>query len=199
MESPIGLRERKRLQTRERLTSAAMSLFLERGFGETTLDEIARAAEVSRRTFFHYFASKEDLVFAWQDEMNADLIASVARQPAGLSPLDAAQNGIMTAVSRIAREDALALARLVHDSPALRARDQVKYEAMERALAAVLRERSGSERGDLDARLAATVAIGALRVASELWLEDGGREDPTAYAERAFAILRDQLHERSAR
>jgi AcrR family transcriptional regulator len=53
-----GLRERKRLETRERLTRVAMALFLDRGFEATTLDDIAAAADVSRRSFFHYFGSK---------------------------------------------------------------------------------------------------------------------------------------------
>src|ERR1700748_2387606 len=69
-----GLRERKRQQTRERLIEVAMALFLERGFEATTLDDIAAAAEISRRSFFHYFESKADVVFAWQEESTAALI-----------------------------------------------------------------------------------------------------------------------------
>src|ERR1700719_2009310 len=78
-----GLRERKRQQTRERLTRMAMALFHERGFEATTLDDIAAAADISRRSFFHYFASKEDVVFAWQEESTAALIAAVVARPAG--------------------------------------------------------------------------------------------------------------------
>src|SRR5258707_15804949 len=84
-----GLRARKRQQTRERLTRAAMALFLERGFEATTLDDIAAAADISRRSFFHYFASKEDVVFAWQEELSAALVAAVAVRPAGESMLTA--------------------------------------------------------------------------------------------------------------
>src|ERR1700687_5164382 len=68
-----GLRQRKQQQTRERLTRMAMALFLERGFEATTLDDIAAAADISRRSFFHYFASKEDVVFAWQEEISGAL------------------------------------------------------------------------------------------------------------------------------
>ena len=63
-----GLRQRKLQETRERLTRAAMALFLERGFEAATIDDIAAAADVSRRSFFHYFASKEDVVAAWQED-----------------------------------------------------------------------------------------------------------------------------------
>src|ERR1700681_2856225 len=89
-----GLRERKRQQTRERLTRAAMALFLERGFEATTLDDIATAADISRRSFFHYFASKEDVIFAWHEETTAALIAAVAARPSGESMLSAAENAI---------------------------------------------------------------------------------------------------------
>src|SRR5271154_6532332 len=89
--APPGLRQRKRQQTRERLTRAAMALFLDRGFEATTLDDIAAAADISRRSFFHYFDSKEDVVFAWQEESTAALIAAVAARPASESMLSAAE------------------------------------------------------------------------------------------------------------
>src|SRR5271156_1782915 len=129
-----GLRERKRQQTRERLTRVAMALFLERGFERTTLDDIAAAADISRRSFFHYFASKEDVVFAWQEGITAALIAAVAARPAGESMLAAAENAISALIRHLKPGEALAMARLKRDNPALQARDQVKYEGLERAL-----------------------------------------------------------------
>src|ERR1700738_385230 len=92
-----GLRARKRLETRERLTKAAMTLFLERGFDATTLDDIARAADVSRRSFFHYFASKEEVIFAWQEEFETALIAAVEARPPSESLMDAAQQALAAA------------------------------------------------------------------------------------------------------
>ena len=105
-----GLRERKRQQTRERLTRMAMALFLERGFEATTLDDIAAAADISRRSFFHYFASKEDVVFAWQEEITAALIAAVAARPAGESMLTAAENAISAMVRQVEPGEAIAMA-----------------------------------------------------------------------------------------
>src|SRR5216683_3190934 len=96
-----GLRARKRRQTRERLTRVAMALFLERGFEATTLDDIAAAADISRRSFFHYFASKEDVVFTWQEESTAALIAAVAARPANESMLTAAENAISAMVRQL--------------------------------------------------------------------------------------------------
>ncbi len=184
-----GLRERKRQQTRERLTRAAMALFLERGFEATTLDDIAAAAEISRRSFFHYFASKEDVVFAWHEETTAALIAAVEARPAKESMLTAAENAISAMVRQLEPGEAIAMARLKRDNPALQARDQVKYEKLERALAVALEKRAGKPE-KLQARLVAMIATGAMRIGGELWAAEGAREKPEASAKRTFAAIR---------
>ena len=185
-----GLRERKRQQTRERLTQAAMALFLERGFEATTLDDIAAAADISRRSFFHYFGSKEDVVFAWQEESTAALIAAVAARPADESMLAAAENAISAMVRQLKPGEAIAMACLKRDNPALQARDQVKYEKLERALAEALSKRAGHKTQKLQARLAAMIATGAMRIGGELWAAEGAHEKPEALVKRVFAAIR---------
>jgi AcrR family transcriptional regulator len=188
--SALGLRERKRWQTRERLTRVAMALFLERGFEATTLDDIASAADISRRSFFHYFASKEDVVFAWQEESTAALIAAVAARPANESMLTAAENAISAMVRQLEPGEAMAMAQLKRDNPALQARDQVKYEKLERALAEALGKRAGHKTERLQARLVAMITTGAMRIGGELWAAEGAREKPEALAKRTFAAIR---------
>lgn len=188
--SALGLRERKRRQTRERLTRVAMALFLERGFKATTLDDIASAADISRRSFFHYFASKEDVVFAWQEESTAALIAAVAARPANESMLMAAENAISAMIRQLEPGEAMAMAQLKRDNPALQARDQVKYEKLERALAEALGKRAGHKTERLQARLVAMIATGAMRIGGELWVAEGAREKPEALAKRTFAAIR---------
>ena len=185
-----GLRARKRQQTRERLTRVAMALFLERGFEATTLDDIAAAADISRRSFFHYFESKEDVVFAWQEESTAALIAAVAARPASESMLTAAENAISAMVRQLKPGEAIAMAQLKRDNPALQARDQVKYEKLERALAEALDKRAGHKTERLQARLVAMIATGAMRIGGELWAAEGAREKPEALAKRTFATIR---------
>ncbi|MGX1103751.1 AcrR family transcriptional regulator [Bradyrhizobium elkanii] len=185
-----GLRARKRQETRERLTKAAMMLFLERGFEATTLDDIVAAADVSRRTFFHYFASKEDVVLAWQEDGTAALIAAVAARPATESMLQAAENAIADMVKQIDPREAVALARLKRDNPALQARDQAKYERLERELANALLKRANHKNDRMKARLVAMITTGAMRVGSELWADDGAREKPDLVAKRLFAAIR---------
>jgi AcrR family transcriptional regulator len=185
-----GLRERKRQQTRERLTRVAMALFLDRGFEATTLDDIAAAADISRRSFFHYFGSKEDVVFAWQEDSTAALIAAVAARPANESMLAAAENAISAMVRQLKPGEAIAMACLKRDNPALQARDQVKYEKLERALADALSKRAGHKMEKLRARLVAMIATGAMRIGGELWATEGAREKPEALVKRTFAAIR---------
>ncbi|MDI4238984.1 TetR family transcriptional regulator [Bradyrhizobium sp. 31Argb] len=185
-----GLRARKRQETREKLTRAAMALFLERGFEATTLDDIVAAADISRRTFFHYFASKEDVVFAWQEEASAALIAAVAARPAGESMLAAAENAIIAMAGQLDPAEVVALARLKQDNPALQARDQLKYEKLERTLADALLKRTGNKTDKMQARLVAMIATGAMRVGGELWAAEGARETPELLARRMFAAIR---------
>jgi AcrR family transcriptional regulator len=193
-----GLRARKREQTRERLTRAAMALFLERGFEATTLDDIAAAADISRRSFFHYFASKEDVVFTWQEELSAALVAAVGARPAGESMLTAAENAIAAMVRQVDASEAIAMSCLKRDNPALRARDQVKYEKLERALAEALGKRADAKENAkanvkaerVQARLVAMIATGAMRIGEEIWTSEGAREKPEALVQGIFAAVR---------
>jgi AcrR family transcriptional regulator len=186
----LGLRQRKRQQTRERLTRVAMALFLDRGFEATTLDDIAAAADVSRRSFFHYFSSKEDVVFAWQEDSITALIAAIAARPANESMLAAAENAISAMVRQLEPGEALAMARLKRDNPALQARDQVKYEKLERAVAEALRRRAVDKPDKLQARLVAMIATGAMRIGGECWTAEGARAKPEALVSRMFAAIR---------
>jgi AcrR family transcriptional regulator len=185
-----GLRQRKQQQTRERLKRAAMALFLERGFEATTIDDIAAAADVSRRSFFHYFASKEDVVAAWQEDAAAALVTEILARPAAESMLTAAENAIAAAVKRIDPTGAAAMSRLKRDNPALQARDQLKYEKLERALADGLAQRSGRKSDRMKARLVAMIATGAMRVGGESWLSEGTHDKPEAFVKRTFDAIR---------
>ncbi|PIS99816.1 transcriptional regulator [Bradyrhizobium nitroreducens] len=185
-----GLRQRKRQQTRARLTRAAMTLFLERGFEATTIDDIAAAANVSRRSFFHYFASKEDVVTAWQENAASALVDEVVARPADESMLTAAENAIAAVVKRLDPAEAAAMSRLKRDNPALQARDQLKYETIERALAEGLAQRGRTRSDRQKARLVAMIATGAMRVGGDSWIGDGAREKPEAFVKRTFDAIR---------
>lgn len=150
---PGGLRERKKAQTRQHISDVATRLFLERGFDEVTVAEIAGAADVSVKTVFNYFGSKEDLLFDRQDEVVAsiDLVAA-SRQP-GEAFVDALQRaveegypalpwGAWSALTDAAAEARRRYYRMVDDHPHLRARvlliDRRVAAAVRRVVAADL-------------------------------------------------------------
>jgi AcrR family transcriptional regulator len=96
MNAQPGLRERKKQRTREAIVRAAQQLFVERGYHGTTLPDIAEAADVSTRTIFGYFASKEDILFADLDQQQAALACAVADRPAGSDTLEAVREFILS-------------------------------------------------------------------------------------------------------
>lgn len=189
-----GLRARKREATRRAVRAAAFALFHARGFEAVTLDDIAAAAEVSRRSLFHHFRSKEDIVFSAKGSFEAELRAAVAAQPAGESVMRMAEGALKSLGAAWRGREPRALAQLIHDTPILRAGDQAKYESLERGLAEALAERAGLPSDALGPRMAAVATVGVLRVATECWLaspDDG--EGPLPHGEAAFAALREAV------
>jgi AcrR family transcriptional regulator len=187
--SSSGLRGRKREETYARIQAEAMRLFFERGFEATTLDEIASAAGVSRRSLFHYFASKEEIVFSTKADFPDSLARSVARRPADEPLLDMAENALLDMAAGQQSARLRQLARLIRDTPSLSAGDQAKYEKVERVLAKALADRKGLPDTDIACRVTAATTIGILKLATEAWLasEETG---PEAHGRAAFAALR---------
>ncbi|WP_298158291.1 TetR/AcrR family transcriptional regulator [Brevundimonas sp.] len=190
-----GLRERKRADTQARVHIAAMDLFGRKGFESTTLDDIANAAGVSRRSLFHYFASKEDIVLSTKAGLGDLIEAAVARRPAEEPLLEMAEHALTDMAADFQGPGPRALARLIHDTPALRAGDQAKYEALERRLAQAMAARKGLSPDDLQARVVATTAIGVLRMATETWLASDDDSGPEVHGKAAFTALRLTLAE----
>lgn len=200
-EAVEGRRERKRRQTRERIEQAAMTLFLERGFEATTIEEITEAADVSKRSFFDYFPSKEEVVFAWQDSFADRLMAAIAARPADESAVKTVEEALMATVMASADERAMALGELIHCTPALKARDQLKYAKLEQKLTeALIARKDGAPEMQARMRMLSTIVIGALRVGGELWQErapDFSMEDVSmeAFAREIFGELWKMLAE----
>ena len=188
-----GLRERKRAETHARIRTAALILFSERGFEATTLDDIAAGANVSRRTLFHYFGSKEDIVLS----AKADVITAIEAAVAGRSPdealLDMAEGALTDMAASFQGPGPRALARLIKSTPTLQASDHAKYDMMERRLTAALAARKGLAADDLQARMVALAAIGVLKVSTEAWLAADDDMGPEVHGKAAFAALRGTL------
>ncbi|MFE2230827.1 TetR/AcrR family transcriptional regulator [Streptomyces kronopolitis] len=169
----LTLRERKKLQTRQRISGEATLLFIERGFDHVTVAEVARAAEVSTMTVFNYFPRKEDLFLDRIPEARELITRAVRERGADRSPL-AALRALMLGL--VAERHPLSAVgegfgrfwRTVLDSPALRARGREALEEVEGDLAGVLAEATGGEpdRPGHDARLAAALIVAGVRAAA---------------------------------
>lgn len=187
---PAGLRERKRADTHARIQAEAMRLFIERGFEATTLDDVAEAAFLSRRTLFHYFESKEEIVLSHTAALPDAIAEAVAHLPADAPLLELVEGALVEMVTRYQTPQLRALARLIRDTPTLSAGDQAKYDKVERALAKALANRKDVPEDDIACRVAAATAIGILKLAVEAWLS-GPDAGPGPFCEAAFAALKN--------
>jgi AcrR family transcriptional regulator len=184
-----GLRERKRAETHSRIQAEAIRLFLERGFEATTLDDIADAAGVSRRSLFHYFESKEEIVLSGRADFPNIIAEAISRRPAGEPLLDMVENALIDTAARYGSTQTRDLSRLIRDTPTLSAGEQAKYEHVERALAKALANRKSLPEIDTACRVTAATAIGILKLAVEAWLA-GNDSGPDKGFKAAFDVLR---------
>lgn len=192
----MGLRERKKLRTRRAIAGAALRLFDERGFEETTISDIAAAAEVSPRTFFSYFPSKDDVVFAEMDERLADVRAGLAERPSGETPLATFRRVSEALLQAIAAEDGeygAVQVSLIRDRPSLQAQALKRLSDAEEGFVAVLRE-IAPELDDVAAVTIIGVAFGGLRAAIMYCrIQNYSPERTREAAERALAIVEQVL------
>ncbi len=188
-----GLRARKRRETLQRITDAGMRLFIARGYAETRVDDIAEAAGISRRTFFHYFESKDDILLSLQSGIGAMLSQALRDTPAGLRPLDAVRAAVIAVSATIPPADMIAIDRLMRASPAVQARKQASYVAQEQALLAVLRERWPMPEREAGLRLVAMLAVGAMRLALEALSREDGKRPLVVLLNEAFDALQAEV------
>lgn len=208
MDIEPGLRERKKVRTRQLLAETARRLFAERGFEAVSVAEIARAADVSEATVFNYFATKEDLVYHGMEAFEQELLDAVRSRPRGTSVLDAFAGFVTTPRGLLATEDPeaqqalLAISRVIATSPALLARERQILARYADSLAGVLADETGAGPDDLRPRLAARTLIGLHAVLLDhvrSRLVDGDPDvrrlarDVRREGERAVALLRTGL------
>jgi AcrR family transcriptional regulator len=188
----ITLVQRKRELVRAELAEAAMMVIAERGYDNTTIDQMAAAASVSRRTFFRYFESKEQVVVHSLDAAGAQLVAALAERPADESPAVALRRSFATFMASWYRdpERALRLAKVILGAPFLLGCYHERQAGWRREMAAELGRRWKLERAqDLGPELVAAVALAAFDVALGRWVAEGDAEGLDALIDEAFTIL----------
>jgi len=190
-----GLHDRKRRLMRAEICRLALRLLVHHGYESTTVDQIARAAGLSRRTFFRYFPSKEDVVVGYFDEIGAELGVHLAGRPPGEAPMSAIRNAFAVMIERYAgdRQLVLEICRLAERTPALRARHVDKQDRWQSVIATVVAQRTGAAPHDMAPRLLAAVAIGAFDVALRTWVDRDGDGDLAALVDEALDTLSTTL------
>ena len=188
-----GLRERKRRETRRRIADAGICLFIERGYDATTLDDIAAAAGISRRTFFHYFKSKDDILISLQSGMGEMIAQAVREAPEGKAPLDAIRDAVVQVCGAIPADDMIAIDRLMRSSEAVQARKQASYVEHEKTLFAALRERWPAPERETGLRLVALLAVGAIRLSTEALAQSEGERTIVDLLIEAFNALKAEI------
>jgi AcrR family transcriptional regulator len=182
-----GLRERKKQRTRDSIQRVAMRLFLEQGYEATTIEQIADAVEISPSTFFNYFPSKEELVFADDFE---PLIARLFLDRPRDEPMSVALRNAMTAVlpGVVDRDRDLMLARgrLALQTPALKGRLWQDLEKTQDLVRTLIAERTARDPEDFELRVVAGALVGALYAAVMEWTRQDGRADMMDLLNRAL-------------
>jgi len=169
MDQELGLRERKKLRTRQLIAETARRLFAEHGFEAVPVTAIAREAEVSEATVFNYFPTKEDLVYQGLEAFEAELLAAVRNRPAG-EPIVAAfgqfvlqPRGLLAARDEAAARYLTEVSRMIASSPALLAREQQIFTRYTASLARLIAEDTGAGADDLRPWAAAHALMGIHR------------------------------------
>jgi AcrR family transcriptional regulator len=193
MDLVSGLRERKKEKTRDALVASALGQFTHRGFDRVTVEEIAASCDVSPRTFFRYFASKEDVLFAESDARCAQLVHALAEQGAEASSFQALEAAMRMLVSEYAEQHDVLRARhrIVTGTPSLRTRATERQQGWETSIFDELRSSGRAhDLNDFDLRLLVAGTVTALRIAVEAWIAGDGSEDLGGLLDHAFTRLR---------
>jgi AcrR family transcriptional regulator len=183
-EPATGLRERKKRATRDALARAALELFVERGYHETTLAEIAEVAGVSTRTIFAYFPSKEDILFATMQTMRDALAQALADRPAGTDALTALQEFILSSAHEKTELD-YRLGQVIAADPTLSSHKRARIAEFQEVLAAAIADDLGVGPDDLRPQVAAASLTAAFEV---LERQDRGHSTVPTHEEIAAAI-----------
>ena len=176
------LRERKKQRTREALLRVAIELFTTEGYERTTVDDIADAVGVSQRTFFRYFAGKEDAALGLDEMTVTRFVDAVRARPSHEPPLEALRQAVLESwdtlhevvESVVPVERFLAMYRVIESTPVLLAAHLRRSAEVEEVLTRVLAEREGLDAAtDPRPRLLVAVFSGVMRVTERQWLTDG--------------------------
>lgn len=164
-----GLRERKKQQTRDKIVQVALRLFRRHGFENTTIAGIAEAADISPRTFFSYFETKEAVVFHDLDELVGRLESKLTGRAGDETTFDALRGWVAETIAThdVTSREEIQRRELIRKTPALAAQDRANRGRMERVVAESIAKDLGVEAGAMQPRMVAAAAVAALVALSD--------------------------------
>jgi AcrR family transcriptional regulator len=185
----IGFMGRWEPDARGRLERAALALYLERGFEQTTVADIADRAGLTERTFFRHYADKREVLFGGSETLLDVLVTTIADAPDSTTPIDAVALALQTgaAILQERREFALRRQAVIAANPELQERELLKLASWSTALADALRVRGAKEPA---ARVTAEAGVAVFRVAFERWIQQTNKRDLPRLIRESFAELK---------
>ena len=193
---PSGLRERKKQKTRDEIAAAALRLFAERGYAATTVADIAAAAEVSERTVYAYFPTKEDVLFSDHAALRRGLAEALERRPAGATTLDTLRDYIVDNLSLL-DEQARMRWQIVAGNPVLLGHQRARQAELGSLIAAAIATELGESSDDLRPQLVTAAVIAAFTATYEHRFATGSttasRAQAVAVIDEAITFLRGGL------
>lgn len=194
MNAQPGLRERKKQRTRETITRVALELFEERGYQVTTLAEIAEAADISTRTIFAYFPSKEDILFSEFPELKAALARALAERPVGENALETVRDFILSTLDQLEKDDLHRCREGIIDADeTLRSHKRARAAEIEELVAAAIARDLGAGEDDLRPRIVAASLIAAFEALVSRNDVAAKPEDVAAVIDSVMTFLRGGL------
>ena len=188
--SAAGLRERKKMRTRSAIQKQALRLFLAKGYDETTIEEIAGAADISPSTFFNYYPSKEAVVF--EDEYDPVIIAAFNAQPdATTNPIHALRTAMRQVFANVTSEQTRLIQQrtaLMARTPELRSAMLTQFTQLADQIADLLADRAGKPRDDFAVHNLAGALLGSL-MAVMIMVMENPKADPLDLLDRSLAHL----------
>lgn len=185
-------RARRRARFRNEAQDVAVAAFVERGYDAVTMGEIADALDVSERTLFRYFPTKESLLDPAHEELVASLVAELAARPASESAFVAVRASLRAISDELSRDRESMAARIeiIEASPQMQAHLLQRQVDLEAAIAGVVAVRAGiTDPHDLRPRLFAATATCAFRIAVELWITDDSHTDLLTTLEQTLDLV----------
>lgn len=176
-----------------RLATAALELYAERGFEQTTVQEIAKRAGLTERTFFRHFADKREVLFWGAESLGDQLERALEDAPAAMAEIDAV--GLALEAVAVDFEERRTFARrrqqIIASNPDLQERERIKLASLAARVAQALQRRGAAE---LSAALAAEMGIAIFRIAFERWIDESNQQSFTRIMHRAFDELKVVVH-----